>query len=496
MNGGHVSNRIRINKIVMMETGTYNPYYQRPWESHFSQNVVDDICEKVADMDRHGVPKLEPELFSGLADNFIHPATNPQGVVTLPNGWDERRIRFLMEVEIYEGLASGTIFYFQGYTDHLGVTSNGNIDPEMVFIINSFIKVNRMNINTQFGVQVKDVVAESAQIINGMVYNDINNTSPFKMRPFDVFSGIRSNYITQAYEDDLNTNMYDTTVILSSHETINNSRSNNIPSRYLANIIDSFRHSSMELDSFGGDNSPYERSSTRCRPPNPSSNEFIRCLSNITGRNNASIFRYKDLIDIDSNTPRNTNFIVLSPIARTKLVHTGDSEDWGSRNNETVMASLLLNSVSALMVENFLLRVNIRATNYDGEIKAIITDYDSFTSVDISPYIGRFIDSLTRQVLNDMTYGNQISFMLDMTIDSLGNTSIELSLNGGPSVLYNAASFCDNLLTPIIGNDKGTYYNLTNDIEHLLHSIKDTSMYETSQSIQKIDSSNTSRFTI
>lgn len=480
-NNVNVLSRIKIKKFLITETGTYNAYYQRPWETHFNQTTVDNLTERVAEMDRTGTKSIQPELFSGLASNFVHPSTNPQNLVMLPNGWNEKRLRFLLEVELVEGLSSsGTIFYFQGYTDYLGATNSGNLDPEMLFIINSYVKVKRFNQSTQFGIQVKDIIAETAQIINGIIYSDGESNSPFKLRPYDVFSGIRSAYVTlnNQYDDDNNSSrqFFDTTIVLSPRETIKNSRNNNIASRYLSEIIDSHRHSQEDLEGFGGgEENLYERCSSRSYTDGPSYNEFIRCLSNITGRPNQTTFNYGDLLSVDQDVIHNTKCIILAPQARTKLVNTGDSAEWNSRDNETVMSSLLINSIPSLMVENFLTAVHLQATNYDGEIQIIVLAYESFIESDISQYIGRFKDAVVRQVLFDMTYGNQISFKLEMISDLMNNTSINISLDGGPDVLYNASSFCDSLLTPIIGSDKNTYTSLTNDVEHLLNTIKETS---------------------
>lgn len=472
----NVVSRLRINKFVIMETGTYNPYFQRPWETHFNPSSVETIVEKVNDMDRIGVAKLEPELFSGVASSFIHPSTNPQKMVVLPNGWDERRLRFLLEVEIISGLGTGTIFYFQGYTDYLGIGTTGSIDPEMLFILNSFIKVNRHNYSTPYGVEVRDVVTESAQIINGIIYNDGTiDDQTFKMRPYDVYAGIRCNYITQHQDDDVET--YDTSIVLSPRESLKSSRSNNIASKYLIDIIDSYRHANTDLEGLGGGQDLMERCSGRTHQEHITKNEFIRCLSNMSGRPNQTIFRYGDLLKIDDNVKNVTKYIVLSQAAKSKLVRTGDSAEWKSRDNETVMASLLLNSISSLMVENYLISVHLTATNYDGDVRVIVLGYNSFVNADMSRYIARFVDSVEKQVLFDMTYGNQISFELEMISDLLDNTSINLSLDGSPSILYNASSFCDSLLTPIIGSDKNTYYTLTNDIEHLVNTIGSEGMY-------------------
>ncbi len=467
--------KISIRKLILMETGTYNPFYQRPWETHFDPASVDNLVERLSDVGTSMSSKISPEIFTGLSSSIIHPATVPQKRINIPNGWNEKRLRFLLEVEVTDSIAAGTIYYFQGYSDYLGVgVQSGAIDPEMIFIINSFIRVNRFNISTAYGNQIKDVVAESAQIMNGIIYHDSNSADmSFKMRPYDVFIGMQSNHLQNNYND--SGAVCDTRLALHPSDSIRSNRSNNVASRYLSDIIDSHRYALDEYDGFGQENhTVLESSSSRAYEDNPSQNTFLRILGNLSGRTNVTTFRLSDLISIDPNTASVTHHAALSSTAKTRLPRIGESANWDSRDNETVMSSILVNSVPALMVDNFLTNVMLRSTNYDGEIVTQVLDYRSFVSGDITRYIGKFIDSVNRQVINDITHSNQISYTLEMSVDLLDTTTIKLSQNGEPEVIYTVPSFCDSLLSPVITSNHDTYYNLTNDIEHLLGTIEDS----------------------
>lgn len=465
--------KVSIMKLVLMETGTYNPFYQRPWETHFDQVAVDNLVERLTEVGTSMSNRISPDIFTGLSSNIIHPCTVPQKQVNIPNGWNEKRLRFLLAVEVTDTVAAGTIYYFQGYSDYLGVgIKSGSIDPEMVFIINSFIRVNRHNISTIYGNEVRDVVTESAQIMNGVVYQDASNDVSFKMRPYDIFTGMHSVHLQNNYNKE---SMYDTRLTLQPSDSIRSNRSNNVASKYLAGIIDSHRFALDEYDGFGQENQTiYEQSSARAYEEGPTHNVFLRALSNLKGRTNVTTFRLKDLIDIDPNTPNVTHHAALTSTAKTRLPRIGETAEWNSRDNETVMSSILINSIPALMVENFLTGVVLRSANYDGEMITQVLKYESFVNGDISRNISKFVDAVNRQVINDITYGNQIAYTLEMSVDLLDSTTIKLSQNGEPEVIYTVPSFCDSLLAPIITSNQDTYYNLTNDIEHLLGTIEES----------------------
>ena len=130
---------INIAKLILSETGTFNPMYSRPYQTYIDSAMMDNITRRV---DEAGDSTITGNLLSGIAGTIVKPCATPQGQIPIPYGWSERRIRFLLEVHITTPTGSQMVYYFQGYTSHLGVGQNGSEDPTMEFIINSFIRVN------------------------------------------------------------------------------------------------------------------------------------------------------------------------------------------------------------------------------------------------------------------------------------------------------------------------------------------------------------------
>ena len=54
------------------------------------------------------------------------------------------------------------------------------------------------------------------------------------------------------------------------------------------------------------------------------------------------------------------------------------------------------------------------------------------------------------KLMTGLTYGNQIPYRLDAKVDTLGETWIEISINGEPPAMYVAPTFSDALATPVV----------------------------------------------
>ena len=149
-----VQTKLRVVRFLITETGTYNPMYRRSYHTEMQAGTLSAIEEKVANAKR-----ITPQMLGGLADRFILPTaaveqmalpnggTAPRQIV-IPHGWNERRLRFMLEVETDFGTGGRITEMIQGYTDHLGVTHNGVIDPNMEFHVNSVLKIRKQTDNT------------------------------------------------------------------------------------------------------------------------------------------------------------------------------------------------------------------------------------------------------------------------------------------------------------------------------------------------------------
>src|ERR1017187_5870947 len=111
---GSYSSGLKITKFFLHETGSYNPQYRRPYDTKMEPNTVNIVLERLGQSN-----KYEPSLMGGLANKFISPAAAPEKEIILSNGWNERRLRFMMEVEYNWYTGGKMVEVILGYSDYL-----------------------------------------------------------------------------------------------------------------------------------------------------------------------------------------------------------------------------------------------------------------------------------------------------------------------------------------------------------------------------------------
>jgi hypothetical protein len=129
--------RMHVKRLFLMETGTYNTQYRRPYETNVQGPTLNHLADAL-----HGTQKYTPSLLAGVANQLIAPSATAEQAAGIVNGWNERRMRFMMEVET-KYMAGGTsTSIVLGYTNYPGVIFHSNyIDPKMEFFENSIVTV-------------------------------------------------------------------------------------------------------------------------------------------------------------------------------------------------------------------------------------------------------------------------------------------------------------------------------------------------------------------
>jgi hypothetical protein len=152
----------------------------------------------------------------------------------------------------------------------------------------------------------------------------------------------------------------------------------------------------------------------------------------------------------------------------------GQTEYWTSANNETVWATILSQSVPALMMDLMLSRIAFTATN-----RTIGTDYFvevadpcSFADgIDLSPYIATFKSRMVNEVLRGLSSNNLIDFAIQMVCDVLGETRINVRIAGGLLTEFVTPSCCDGLFSPVLASTYEQVETLSYDIQNMASSV-------------------------
>jgi hypothetical protein len=469
--GFNQAKNIRIVGLMMQETGTYNTQYVRPYNTVMDGSTLNVLTERVMNSHDH---KINSGMLSGLTSCFIQPQAQPESEVGISNGWTERRIRFLLEIEFNYHTGGTSTQYIQGYTSHSGVISTGAIDPKMEFYVNSVTQTRKVHRQTPLGVQVFENVVENSHVLASNNWTNMYApTQQRLLRPQDVFTNISHSHLSGAFEQGVG-NYYDGRSTLRG-EAQKSRRSNGLSSVYAASIIDAYATAS-QLTDFGQNEDQLLQSARGNVVENPAATDpFLSAITNINSRVVGNKFTFGDLQILDQNVVNVTNYAVPGAVQRTTAHQTGMTASWGGSDRVTQAATILSQSIPAIMMDLMLRTVAFMSTNHDltGQMRTVMVDAKGFSNMDITRNCDLFIHRLEKEVINDLTYGNQEAYTVEMRVNLAGETWIKISIGNSGVIDFVTPSFCDNLFVPVLTTNHDTVAQLAGDFESLTTTIKD-----------------------
>lgn len=462
---------VQVAKLVIQQTGTYNSMHSRPYETHLHSWELQNLLNRVQDN-----PTITGSGLAGALGGMVEPSATPGQQVAIPNGWQTVRGRFVMEVHVTFSVGTTLIYFFQGYTDHFGVSLQGSLDPNMVFTINSFMTVSRLNQLTPMGAVSQDYVTETGHLLASQGWADpYSGKSQFMMRPQDIFSGIETSYRAV---DDMYTGagIMDTRHMLK-HDPARSSRSNNVPTTYVAKVIEGYNRGVALLDYGQGTHDIYNRARQNVYEASAAENPFVRSISDVRSNGITNTFTFTDLEVVDRNVRNVTNLLSLSPNQMGSLHQAGATSYWTGTDRETLVATVLSHAVPALMMECMISKVQVFSHNHDitGAMDTKLVSPLGLSNADMTRQFELFKHRFEREVMYNLTFGNQERYTADIRCDLFGDTWINVGIGGNPPVLFNTPSFADGLFTPVIATDMTQFNNVVHDFETLLNHVTDVS---------------------
>ena len=401
-----MANQINIVRVMLQESGTYNRQFSRPYEvvtTNDRMAALNTLEDRIGNVCRtNPIAKIEGNLLSGLCSNLVVPSAAYDRELIIPNGWNESRLRFVVEVHIQTHFGTD-VYFMQGFTDYVGVSLQGTADPKMTFFINSFIKVNRSQDFTGMNpMGFRDVITESYQVVNGQFHSQQGHTQVYGLRPEDVIAGIQSNYLSGMASNYTGATVADVR-INKAGESLRSRRANGIPSNFLSKLVDSYRSATTLADFGNGTDDIYSRAMQNCYEGTVYENPFIRAISNIKQIPNSTFFTLEDLAKIDPTVGERTHFQQMMETVR--LHRIGDTDDnWAQPRLETQLATIATHAVSGLMIDNMLVYVNMHTTTLtiNGAPETRISpDIQGVTTADMRPYVAKFVNRFETEVLPD-----------------------------------------------------------------------------------------------
>lgn len=472
-----MTSTVRIVSLFLQETGTFDRQYSRPYSAQMDNNSLQNLSDRIEDVSRaNPAAKITGTLLAGLGTGLIVPSAAWEKELNIANGWNERRCRFLMEVEVVSSRGTGTeIYFFQGYTDYYGVSLQGSIDPNMTFFINSFIRLNRgRDYSNQASAGYVDIVTESAQVIDGRIYSE-GRQDVFGLRPQDLFVGVQSTHLQSHLVGSEYNQLIDSRLSYT-NDSFRSNRNNAIPSNYLGKMVESYRTASALADFGNGTDDIYDRAIQTSHEARLYENRFLKLLSDQRSVRAATYFTLNDLVDIDPTVIQRTSYAPVEQSAR--LAYSGEGESWAKPTLETQLATIVNNAVSGLMVENMLVSVGFRSTNLtvNSQNDTRIMGGQSVTTDDRSTrkFLMNFVTRFESEVMPDLTDCGMVGIDVTVEADLYNETRIWLSIEGAPPLLFVVPSFCDAVMAPVVTTSANSYHGLVNGLETIVQNCSAT----------------------
>lgn len=464
---------IRIRKLMIQQTGTFHDVYNRSFEMRLDDHSLNSVRRRLEGVGRG---TLTRQCFRGLASGILVPSgevNRNRDLIDIPDGWDRPRCRFMMEVEVTSRLGDESVYFFQGFTDNLGMGRTGSIDTKMVFFINGFIRASYVTRRDERGAYEVAVVKESAQVIDGKLVYD-RDQETYMSRTVDLYSNIQERFYDNGFTERLDDSR---TTLNSPVDSIFARRIDNLPGEFLASSMEGYRRN-LDMLSFGTDRSDVlnrTQQTLNSEINQIQDNPILTRLAQVQGIHTATSFTLNDLLDLDPGAADKgvIEGVNLDAKAEAQLAHHGgDVSDWRASTQEARWATQLANALAAVMMGNYYRKLDFTVDNLGHDHAIVIQPMDSMAVASSMPIqvFERMLDQI-EDIMYDISGGNQDDFQIQIQANLYDQTEIWISINGEPEQHFFVPQFADALLSPFYTRDHNRLSNLSSDLETLLNDL-------------------------
>lgn len=461
---------LKITRLVMTEVGTYDDMFIRSYEAKADQG---DLM-LLRDLTENG-RNLRPATISGVAGRLIRPSSSCSGVVNIANGFDTRRLFFLMEVEFPGAAGVSQVEWLSGYTDQVGVSTQRGLDhaafnPNMRLFFNNALRGRRASSTSGFGNRQATSVSNSHQLILAEYrpsMTSLNNTDCL-MRPSDVFR----NNSTASLREVLNEPLFDSRVTHGPDAIQTSNRANAMPTTYMSRLLTAYRDHG-DTDSHDPA-AMYSDMAAEVRDDPITQIRSLTFLQNVSELRTGGSVTWRELLDLDSTgtlESRAELFLALSDRTRAELsVRGGENTGWGGNTEFQIVASMLSQSIPALMMSNMLTGLDFSVTNrtLDGRWLLDFSGWETFNDGDATRQLQLFESELIHSVMPSITLNNEMPLTVHGHFDVFGETSLSVQIDGGIEYPFVAPSFCDGLFAPVRASNLDVLDNFSNTLSSVM----------------------------
>ncbi len=351
---------------------------------------------------------------------------------------------------------------------------NDRVDPKMTFYMNNVGRTRTVTHNTPLGSQTYQNVIDSSHIlVNDKFSNAFDSSKVYTLAPESVVNQISTAGIIG--DDVGGSSFYDTSTALTKANPTKSDRRNNIAPVYVSSLLDSYLQSARSEESIGQD-AILEDVRNTLSTSSFTDDPFLMWMTSHKKRHgfgfsDGNTFTLEDLVALDPNT---VNVMRVANKMQANTHVAGTTSGWGGSDGVTQCASIISQSLPAYLTQFCFNKLHFTSTNYTmtGQIDTKISSALGYNNgIDQSNEVQSLIYRINTELLMGISFGNTMPFNIEVRCDLIGETWIELSLNGEPAQMFVSASYADALTTPIVTTNQNVLNGISNDFCGLMTSI-------------------------
>lgn len=468
-------------KSFFVESGTYQPPALRTYTTSYDDTVVQRYLSNT----QNGT-QIVPNAFADISSSILRPSAVPTGMVMIENGWNERRMTFIIEVLIPDHFSQDTrSVVFTGYTDHTDVSPLKKVfDPNMKLFFNTSTIISTITQRQANGTIIKRrAMLDSSHLLdaNAMANIQACTNDPYNQgtlwyaTPRNVINemnNINNQNMTQS-------NLFDFRARSGTMDVQRSRRENAVPTTYLSKILRgvSSEMSNMTYGMAEDENIAMQNAAAGVSERHNDEDPVLMEILLAANYNHQGFATWAQLCAIIPNLDQETLFSTRSSkIVQTNLpdAESGNFSNWVGVGPETVIANQIAQLIPALMTSCMIGTINFAFTNDNLTMTPTIGITGGQTMIDgvhITQVSAQFESRFNNEIAPQIT--DQGRSLINMIVQcGLGTeTFISISRNGEAEVPFCAPTFCDALYTPILSTTQQGLTDIASDLQNIANSV-------------------------
>lgn len=458
---------MHITKFLLQETGKHHDQWRRVYKTELTGDVQMALEHQLA-----GERIFTPATVAGVAGQFIKVGAQPEKQIAIPNGFGERRIRFLLEVQKVDIGGGKVIEVISGYSDAFDVSHGGHLNPDLVFNINSIMMINERTEYTPMGPKIIRTINNNSHLLYDRSYQGVGGVRDAYLRPQDVYGIMSLNDLGGV----LPNNSFDARNVMMPIPQ-KSSRSNGLATTYMAKTLGGIYTAHAQNDLSATPIDVYSQAKGNVTESNAGMDSFLNAIRQIKRAPSIdATFTIRQLEAMDYNGVNNPAITRFQMFGQAEHI-SSDARQYtqvvSGADLNTQIATIIMQSVSAIAMELSFTKIAFQATNRTNGMNfgiglgldlVTITNYRSFAdNVDMSPNIAMFEQRLKTEVLRDLSNNGNTDYDITVDLDVLNEAVISVSVYGGQSVPYRFPTYCDALNVPMVTGNTQLVHNIASD---------------------------------